>query len=95
MIYLLLIFFPIVMGASSFVLRKQTRLVIAGAVAALLVQIALVARLPLDQPARLLGLTLTLDPLGRMFLLAFLAIGALALLATWRIPHGENFVPIA
>src|SRR5919199_5597594 len=95
MIYLLLIFFPITMGASSFVLRKQTQLVIVGAVVTLLAQIALVSRLPLDQPARLLGLTLTLDPLGRLFLLTFLGVSSLALLATWRIPHGENFVPIA
>ena len=95
MIYILLILFPIAMGASSFVLRKQTQLVIAGAVVTLLAQIALVSRLPLDQPARLLGLTLTLDPLGRLFLLTFLSVSVLALLATWCIPHGENFVPIA
>ena len=95
MIYLLLIFFPVAMGASSFVLRKQTHLVIIGSVITLLTQIALVSRLPLEQPARLLGLTLTLDPLGRLFLLTFLGVSTLALLATWRIPHGENFVPIA
>ena len=95
MIYLLLIFFPVVMAAGCFVLRKQTRLVILGAVATMLVQIGLVAGLPLDQPARLLGLTLNLDPLGRLFLLTFLAVGALAFLATWNVPHGENFVPIA
>lgn len=95
MIYLLLIFFPIAMGAGCFVLRKQTQLVIIGAVATMLAQIALVSRLPLDQPARLLGLTLTLDPLGRLFLITFLGVGALALLASWNIPHGENFVPIA
>src|SRR5258707_12926605 len=95
MIYVLLIFFPIAMAASCFLLRKQTQLVILGAVATMLVQIALVVRLPVDQPARLLGLTLNLDPLGRLFMLAFLSIGALAFLATWRIPHGENFGPIA
>ncbi len=95
MIYLLLIFFPVVMSASCFVLRKQTRLVILGAAATMLVQIALVAQLPLDQPARLLGLTLNLDPLGRLFLLTFLAVGALAFLATWSVRHGEQFVPVA
>jgi formate hydrogenlyase subunit 3/multisubunit Na+/H+ antiporter MnhD subunit len=94
MTYLLLIFFPVVMSASCFVLRKQTRLVILGAVATMLVQSALVAQLPLDQPARLLGLTLNLDPLGRLFLLTFLAVGALAFLATWSIPHGEQYVPV-
>src|SRR5919197_4584372 len=95
MVYLLLIAFPTVMPAGCFVLRKQTRLVIVAAIATVLAQIALVAQLPLDEPARLLGLMLTLDPLGRLFLLAFLCVGALAFLATWRLPHGENFVPVA
>jgi formate hydrogenlyase subunit 3/multisubunit Na+/H+ antiporter MnhD subunit len=95
MVYLLLIAFPIVMSVSCFVLRKQTRLVIVAAATTALAQIALVAQLPLDEPARLLGLTLTLDPLSRLFLLAFLCGGALSFLATWRLPHGENFVPVA
>jgi formate hydrogenlyase subunit 3/multisubunit Na+/H+ antiporter MnhD subunit len=95
MVYLLLIAFPIVMSASCFVLRKQTRLVIGIAVASALVQIALVAQLSIDEPARLLGLTLTLDPLNRLFLVAFLCVGALSFLVAWRLPHGENFVPIA
>src|SRR5262245_21430865 len=83
MAYLLLIAFPTVMAASCFVLRKQTHLVIVAAVATALAQLALVAQLPLDEPARLLGLTLTLDPLSRLFLLTFLCVGALAFLATW------------
>ncbi len=95
MVYLLLIAFPIIMSVSCFVLRKQTRLVIVAAATTALAQIALVAQLPLDEPARLLGLTLTLDPLSRLFLLAFLCGGALSFLATWRLPHGENFVPVA
>jgi formate hydrogenlyase subunit 3/multisubunit Na+/H+ antiporter MnhD subunit len=95
MVYLLLIAFPIVMSVSCFVLRKQTRLVIVAAATTALAQIALVAQLPLDEPARLLGLALTLDPLGRLFLLAFLCASALSFLATWRLPHGENFVPVA
>jgi formate hydrogenlyase subunit 3/multisubunit Na+/H+ antiporter MnhD subunit len=82
------------MSASCFVLRKNTRLAILLAVATALLQIVLVTQLPIDEPARLLGLTLTLDPLNRLFLVAFLCVGALAFLATWRLPHGENFVPI-
>jgi formate hydrogenlyase subunit 3/multisubunit Na+/H+ antiporter MnhD subunit len=93
--YLLLITFPVVMGASSFLLRKRTALVVSAAVLTMLVQIALVLQIPLDEPARLLGLTLTLDPLGQLFLLAFLALSAAAFLATLLLPHGENFVPIA
>jgi formate hydrogenlyase subunit 3/multisubunit Na+/H+ antiporter MnhD subunit len=95
MIYLLLILFPTVMSASCFVLRKQTRFVIVAAVLTMLVQIALAAQLPVDQPARLLGLTLTLDALSRLFLLAFFSVAALAFIAAWQIPHGENFVPVA
>jgi formate hydrogenlyase subunit 3/multisubunit Na+/H+ antiporter MnhD subunit len=94
MTYLLLIFFPVVMAASCFVLRKQTRLVILAAVATMLVQIALVVSLPLDQPVLMLGLNLALDPLSRLFLLTFLLAGVLIFLATWNVPHGEQFVPI-
>ena len=51
MTYLLTIFFPVTMAVSCFVLRKQTRLVTLGAVVTMLVQIALVARLPVDPGA--------------------------------------------
>jgi formate hydrogenlyase subunit 3/multisubunit Na+/H+ antiporter MnhD subunit len=95
MVYLLLIFFPTVMSASCFVLRKQTRFVIVAAVATMLVQIGLAVQLPIDQPARLLGLTVTLDALSRLFLIAFFSVAALAFIAAWQIPHGENFVPVA
>src|ERR1044072_6480357 len=94
MTYLLFIFFPVIMSASCFVLRKQTRLVILGAVATMLVQIALVASLQLYQPWLMLGLNLALDSLSRPFLLTFLVAGALMFLSTWDVPHGEQFVPI-
>ncbi|HEU4321655.1 MAG TPA: proton-conducting transporter membrane subunit [Roseiflexaceae bacterium] len=93
MAYLLLIFFPISISATCFVLRKQTQLVIVAATLTMLVQIGLLTQLPLDQ-SRLLGLTLSLDPLSRLFLTAFFCVAALAFLASWRIPHGENFVPV-
>jgi formate hydrogenlyase subunit 3/multisubunit Na+/H+ antiporter MnhD subunit len=94
MAYLLLIFFPISISASCFVLRKQTHIVIGTAVLTMLVQIALVTLLPLDQ-VRLLGLTLVLDPLSRLFLIGFFSVAALSFLASWRLPHGENFVPVS
>src|SRR6266545_3191936 len=90
MIYLLLIFFPVAMGASSFVLRKQTHLVIIGSVITLLTQIALVSRLPLDQPARLLGLRLTRIPLGENFVPIALMI--LGLTSTTLLLLQEPFV---
>lgn len=95
MSYLLLIAFPVALGASCFLLRKEARLVIGLSVAALTIQIALVAFMPVDQPVRLLGLTLNLDPLGRLFLAGFPAVTALMVLATQRLPHGEHFISIA
>lgn len=95
MAYLLAIAFPGVMSLSCFLLRQHTRLVIALAVATMLAQIGLIAQVPINEPARLLGLTLVLDPLNRLFLIAFGGVAALAFVVTWRIPHGENFVPVA
>lgn len=95
MAYLLLMFFPAAMSASCFVLRKQTRLVIGIAVATMITQLVLASQLPPDQPSRLLGLTLVLDPLSRLFLMTFFCVGAFAFLSSWGIPHGENFVPVA
>jgi formate hydrogenlyase subunit 3/multisubunit Na+/H+ antiporter MnhD subunit len=94
MVYLLLILFPIVMSLSCFLLRRHSHMTIILAVATTLTQIVLVSLLPTDEPARLLGLTLMLDPLRRLFLLVFLCVGALSFLVAWRLPQGENFVPV-
>ncbi len=93
--YLLLITFPVAIGASCFLLRTQTRLVIVLAVATMLAQVALAVFIPVDQPVRLLGLTLNLDPLGQLFLIVVPAVTALMFVTTWRLPHGENYLPIA
>ena len=95
MLYLLLMLFPVAMAASAFVLRKQAALTVAIGIGWALVQATLAVALPVDQPARLLGLTLILDPLGRLFLLTFLAIGVASFFAALAIPHGENYVPVA
>ncbi len=95
MTYILLILFPIIMGASCFLLRKQTRFVTIAAIVAMLTQLTLLVQIPTDQPARLLGLTLVLDSLSRLFLGTFFVIAAVAFFASLRLPHGENFVPIA
>jgi len=95
MSYVLLITFPLALGASCFLLRHEMRLVMGVAIAALIAHCALVLLSPVDQPVQLLGLTLNLDPLGRLFLAGFPAVTALMMLATWRLPHGEHFVSIA
>ena len=55
MTYILLVTFPVVMGAACFLLRKQTLLAIAGGVLTMLAEIGLALQLPTDSPARLLG----------------------------------------
>ncbi|MFV9506223.1 MAG: proton-conducting transporter membrane subunit [Oscillochloridaceae bacterium umkhey_bin13] len=94
MLYLLLIFFPITMAASTFVLRRQTALVIFTALGTVITLLLIATQIPLDDPMRFLGVTLSLSSLGRIFLLLFLALGGFLLIAAWHLPHGENFVPI-
>jgi formate hydrogenlyase subunit 3/multisubunit Na+/H+ antiporter MnhD subunit len=95
MLYLLLIFFPVAMALSSFVLRRNTGLVIFAALGTVLTMLLIAMQIPLDEPARFLGVPLILNPLNRLFMLLFLAVGGLAFVAAWHLPHGENFVPIA
>jgi formate hydrogenlyase subunit 3/multisubunit Na+/H+ antiporter MnhD subunit len=94
MLYLLLIFFPISIAGGCFVLRKRTELVVTTAVVAVLAQMVMVTQLPLEEPARLLGITLSLNELTRVFMLVFLFIGMVSFLASLHLPHGENFVPV-
>jgi formate hydrogenlyase subunit 3/multisubunit Na+/H+ antiporter MnhD subunit len=94
MLYLLLIFFPIAIAAATFVLRKASGLVIFAALGAVLVQILIAVQIPLDDPTRLLGVTLTLNALNRTFMLLFLGVGGFLIVAAYHLPHGENFVPI-
>jgi formate hydrogenlyase subunit 3/multisubunit Na+/H+ antiporter MnhD subunit len=94
MLYLLISLFPISLAASCFALRKQTRLILTLAVLVVLTQTLLVAQVPLDEPTRILGVVFNLTALRRLFLLLFLAVTALSLLAAWHLPHGENFVPV-
>lgn len=93
MLYLLLIFFPIAMAASTFVLRKNSGMAIFIAIGAVITCMLIAAQIPLDNPTRFLGVTLTLNALNRMFMLLFLALGGFALVGAWHLPHGENFVP--
>jgi len=95
MLYLLLILFPIAMAASAFVLRRLSGLAIFIGLGTVLAQLLIAAQIPLDDPTRLLGVTLSLSAVNRLFLLLFLTIGGFALAAAHHLPHGENFVPIA
>lgn len=95
MSFILLMAFPFAMSACAFILRKQTRFALLAALATALAEIALLVAVPVNMPTRLLGLTLVLDPLSRLFLASFFCIGAVAFLAALELPHGELFAPIA
>jgi formate hydrogenlyase subunit 3/multisubunit Na+/H+ antiporter MnhD subunit len=95
MLYLLLILFPISMAASAFLLRRSPALAIFIALGTVIAQLLIAAQIPLDDPTRFLGVTLSLSALNRLFLLLFLTIGGFTLAAAYHLPHGENFVPIA
>ncbi len=55
----------------------------------------MVLQLPVDAPVRLLGLTLTIDPLGQLVLLTILGIALFAYTVTFFITHGEHFIPVS
>lgn len=94
MLYLLIILFPISMAASTFVLRRQSALVLFVALGTVLAQLLIAVQIPVDDPTRFLGVTLTLSGINRVFMLIFLALGGFAFVAAYHLPHGENFVPI-
>ncbi len=95
MTHLLLITFPLLMGVALFVLRAQTRLTLAVGGATCLVGVVLAAQVPTDRIVRVLGLVLVADPLSRLVLVLLFGVAALVCIASWWLPHGENFVPIA
>ncbi|NJK80639.1 MAG: hypothetical protein HC914_12355 [Chloroflexaceae bacterium] len=95
MLYLLTILFPVSLAAMCYVLRQRSALIILLALCGLLAQVVLVTGIPLESPVRLLGVTLDLNPLTQLFLIIFLIVLALAFIAAWNLPHGENYVPVA
>lgn len=94
MIYLLMLTLPIVMAGACFALRQQQSFVLVLAVITTLIIGWMAWRLPIDRPVSLLGVSITVHAINRLFLIAF----ALSLGATWiaatRVAHGENFVVI-
>jgi formate hydrogenlyase subunit 3/multisubunit Na+/H+ antiporter MnhD subunit len=95
MLYLLIIFFPLAVAAGMFLLRSQPIPSIVGAIICVVTQAVLVLKLPVDAPVRLLGLTLTIDPLGQLVLLTILGIALFAYVVTFFITHGEHFIPVS
>ena len=95
MLYLLIIFFPFAVAAGMFLLRSQPGPSITGAIVCVLTEAILVLQMPVDAPVRLLGLTLTIDPLGQLVLLTILGIALFAYTVTFFITHGEHFIPVS
>ncbi len=95
MLYLLVILFPVSMAGMCYILRQRTLPIIVIAVSAVLAQLTLIVQIPLDTPTRLLGVTLDLNALTRLFLIIFLWLFAVSFVASFDMPQGENFVPIS
>ncbi len=91
MLYLLLIFFPISMAFSIFLLRRLPRIAVSLAIGTLFIELFLAMQVRVDDPIRVLGVTLLLSPLHQIFLFLFLGIGIVTLIAALLFPHGENF----
>lgn len=94
MLYLLLIFFPISMAFSAFLLRRLPRIAIGLGIGALIVELLLAVQVRVDDPVRVLGVTFLLSPLNQIFLFLFLGVGITTLIAALVLPHGEHFSAI-
>ncbi|WP_322820582.1 proton-conducting transporter membrane subunit [Chloroflexus sp.] len=94
MLYLLLIFFPISMAFSTFLLRRMPRIAVGLGIGTLIVELLLAVQVRVDDPVRIFGVTMLLSPLHQIFLFLFLGIGIVVLIAAWVFPHGENFSAI-
>ncbi len=92
MIYLLLILFPLAAAAGAFILRRDSTLAGWAGVGAVTAELWLALTAPVNQPARLLDVSVNYNELSQLFLTTF-CIGGLAmtLLAAVR-PEGEYFV---
>ncbi len=95
MTYLLLMAVPMIMAVVCFALRQQQTFVLMLAIATSLLLGWMIWHLPTDQPAQLLGVSVILRPINKLFLVTF-ALGLSAtFVAATRVEHGENFVTIA
>lgn len=95
MIYVLLIVFPLAMAGGSFVLRRQSQLVTWAGVITVMLELWLALSAPIDQPARLLQISIGYNALGRLFLAMFCLATLISVLMTLASTHGEHFVATA
>lgn len=95
MIYVLLMLFPLAVAGSCFVLRRQSQLVNWIGAATIAIQGWLALNTPIDQPARLLELSINYNALARLFLVVFCIGSLITLLVAMNAGHGEHFVATA
>jgi formate hydrogenlyase subunit 3/multisubunit Na+/H+ antiporter MnhD subunit len=95
MIYVLLMVFPLAMAGGSFVLRRQSRLVTWAGVITIVLEGWLALSAPIDQPARLLEISISYNALGRLFLVMCCLGSLIGALMTIVSVHGEHFIATA
>ncbi|MBN1484846.1 MAG: hypothetical protein JXA37_09000 [Chloroflexia bacterium] len=94
MLYLLFIALPLVVALYTFLLGQQRKLLLWAALTTIVLESYLCANLPLEQPIRLLGATLALSQLERLFLYVFLLLAGVVLLVAQELLQGDFPVPI-
>lgn len=92
--YLLLFLLPIVMGGVCFMMRNQQGFVLGLAIATTALMAWIAWHLPIERPVSVVGVSITVQPINRLFMIAFAAGLGVTFVAATRVAHGENFVTI-
>jgi NADH-quinone oxidoreductase subunit N len=90
---LLLILLPFGMAAGCFTLRRRIRLVAIAGAGVALVELVLLLDMPVEEPAQLLGATLSLSGVGQLIVAALLIVVLGGLIVWSALPEGQNAVP--
>lgn len=94
MLTLVFVALPVVVALYTLLLSRFRLLVLWAAVLTLLLETFLCSQLPLEQPFRVLGATLSLTSQGRLFLYAFLLMGGFLMVVAQLLRQGELPIPI-
>ena len=94
MTYVLLMVVPVVMAMVCFGLRQQQTFVLLLATATCMLLSWMLWVVPPDQPSLLMGVSVILRPINKLFLITFCLGLAATFIVAIRVAHGENFVTI-
>ncbi|MBM7844845.1 proton-conducting transporter membrane subunit [Herpetosiphon giganteus] len=94
MTFLLMFCLPLVMAVVCFALRQQQGLVQILAIGTTILLGWVIWQVPVDQPISIVGVSMTVRAINRLFLLAVAGSFCITFIVATRVAHGENFVVI-